>query len=422
MPPGSAKSTYASVLFPAWYLANNHGHALIGASHTSDLAEDFSLRVRNLISSHTLTLGVSLSPHSRAVSRWSTNTDSVYVAAGVGTAIAGRRADLAIIDDPIRSREAADSEDLREKHWQWWINDVMPRLKPGAPVVLIQTRWHEDDLGGRMLAREEGWNVLRLPMLAEEDDPLGRSVGDPLWPEWFTPRMVASAQRDTRKWSALYQQRPVPDTGDYFRREWLRPIDVMPDARTLRIYGASDYAVTKGGGDYTVHVVVGIDADERLYVLDLWRGQADSAAWVDAFCALVLKWRPIQWAEEGGQINAGVGPFLERRMREKRAFVAREQFPSRHDKATRAQSIRGRMSLAGLCIPALAPWRVDLEAELLSFPAGVHDDQVDALGLIGQMLDTMTSPAPARPEEEALDMYARAFRRQRSDASEWKVL
>jgi predicted phage terminase large subunit-like protein len=263
------------------------------------------------------------------------------------------------------------------------------------------TRWHEDDLGGRVLndAATGGrpWHVLSLPMVAETHDALGRRPGEPLWPEWFTDDMIAEAKRDTRTWSALYQQRPAPEDGDYFRRDWLRTVATMPPRDSLRIYGASDYAVTANGGDYTVHVIMGLDLSGRLWLLDLWRGQTSSDVWVEAFCDLVQQWKPIGWAEETGQIKAGIGPFLDRRMRERKAYVARKQFPTRGDKSVRAQSIRGRMALEGLHIPADAEWRADLEAEMMAFPAGKHDDQVDALGLVGQLLDLMTQPK-AKPD------------------------
>ena len=190
-------------------------------------------------------------------------------------------------------------------------------------------------------------------------------------------------------WSALYQQRPAPEEGDYFKAEWLRTCNALPDRRTLRVYGASDYAVSVDRGDFTVHIVVGLDPDGRMYVLDLWRQQAASDRWVEAFCDLVLKWRPVAWGEETGQIKAGVGPFLDRQQRDRKAYVVREPFPTRGDKAVRAQSIRGRMALHGLYLPTGADWLPAFQSELLTFPTGKHDDQVDALGLIGQLLDKM---------------------------------
>jgi predicted phage terminase large subunit-like protein len=152
-----------------------------------------------------------------------------------------------------------------------------------------------------------------------------------------------------------------------------------------------------------------------MYLLDLWRKQAASSEWVEAFCDLVLKWQPVGWAEEQGQIRAGIGPFLDRRQRERRAWCARESFPTRGDKSVRAQSIRGRMQLDGLYVPANAPWYPAFRSELLAFPAGKHDDQVDALGLVGQLLDVMY--AGDRPKQQiaeihsgyrAYDQYSRA--------------
>ena len=146
-----------------------------------------------------------------------------------------------------------------------------------------------------------------------------------------------------------------------------------------------------------MHVVVGVGPDERIYILDLWRKQASSDAWVEAFCDLVLDNKPMGWAEEQGQIKSGVGPFLNKRQRERKAWCAREQFPTRGDKAVRAQSIRGRAAANGIYYQADAPWWPDLRSELLSFPAGKHDDQVDALGLVGQLLDRMLAGKPVPP-------------------------
>jgi predicted phage terminase large subunit-like protein len=137
-----------------------------------------------------------------------------------------------------------------------------------------------------------------------------------------------------------------------------------------------------------------------MYLLDLWRDQTASDEWIEAFCDLVKEWKPIGWAEEQGQIRSGIGPYLDRRQRERKAYVARDAFPTRGDKAVRAQSIRGRMAQEGLYVPINAPWYPALRSELLSFPAGKHDDQVDALGLVGQLLDKMTEGQnPREPEK-----------------------
>jgi predicted phage terminase large subunit-like protein len=196
----------------------------------------------------------------------------------------------------------------------------------------------------------------------------------------------------------------------------------VPPLDTLAVYGASDYAVTADGGDFTVHIVVGVDPEGHMYVLDLWRKQAASDEWVEAFCSLVKQWKPREWAEEKGQIKAGVGPFLERMQRERQAFVYRRDFPVRGDKSVRAQSIRGRMAVDGLYVHQDAPWFATLRSELLSFPAGRHDDIVDALGLIGQLLDTiMAGNKPDVPKNPQQDSGYRTLSLEHGSLNEWLV-
>jgi predicted phage terminase large subunit-like protein len=424
MPPGSAKTTYGSYLFPPWMMTRPD-FKVLAASHSNDRASYVSGHAQRFLRDNQLMLGVDLAKE--AVGNWWATNGAEYRAAGVLEGIAGTRCDLGLIDDPVKSREVADSEVQQEKIWDWYWSDFFNRLRPGASQVLIMTRWAEGDLGGRLEEAEgDEWDIVRLPAVAEANDPLGRAPGEMLWDDddyGFGAKLkddrVAYARAGrARDWSAMYQQRPSPETGDYFRREWLRPVQSLPPLPSLRVYGASDYAVTADGGDWTVHVVVGMDPDGRLWLLDLWRGQAASDAWVEAFCDLVIQWKPIGWAEEQGQIRAGVGPFLDRRMRERRAFVARHQFPTRGDKSVRAQSIRGRMALDGLHLRADAPWRATLEAELMGFPAGKHDDQVDALGLAGQLLDIM---APGSKPKDGLAPEKPWWEKRRGPPTGWKV-
>lgn len=415
MPPGAAKSTYSSILFAPWFFAQKPDACLIAASHTQELAEKWGRRVRNLIGEYSNVLGYGLAMDNQAAGRWETSSGGEYFAAGVGGAIAGRRADLVVIDDPVRSREDADSEVVRDKVWDWYKSDLYTRLKPGGKIILIQTRWHEDDLAGRILedmaAGGDQWEVISLPALAEShNDPLGRAPGEALWPEWENLKELERKRRAVgpRDWSALYQQRPAPEEGDYFKAEWLKPYSKAPPLETLAVYGGSDYAVTSDGGDYTVHAVIGVDPEKRMYLLDLWRKQAASDVWIEAFCSMVREWKPREWAEEHGQIKSGVGPFIDRMQRERNAYVYRRVFPTRGDKAVRAQSIRGRMALDGLYVPQNAPWLAELRSELLSFPAGKHDDIVDALGLIGQLLDYMTEGSPL-PEPEKKNKHLSGY-------------
>ena len=418
MPPRHGKSELASRRFPAWYLGRNPHKQIIAASYNSDLANDFGREVRNIVASpeYGCVFDTRLRDDSRAADRWNTDKGGAYVAAGVGTAVTGRGAHVLLIDDPLKDRDEADSEVIRNKVWNWYTSTAFTRLMPGGAVVVIQTRWHEDDLAGRLLASNSAeWDVLELPAIDEQ--------GKALWPEWYDEKALERIRNtiQARDWSALYQQRPAPEDGDYFRADWLRPYEDVPARATLRVYGGSDYAVTADGGDYTVHVVVGLDPEGRMYLLDLWRKQAASDEWIEAFCDLVKKWKPIGWAEETGQIKSGVGPFLDRRSRERSAFVARDQFPTRGDKAIRAQSIRGRMALGGLYVPTRNDWYPAFRSELLSFPAGKHDDQVDALGLVGQLLDKMMAgKKPATPEKSKNPSGYHAYRPAVS-TDDWKA-
>lgn len=428
MPPGSAKSTYVNFLFPAWFVARNPTLNIITASHSSELAERWGRKTRNLLMMSSALLAVTISADSQAAYRWATTEGGEYYAVGVGVGIAGFRADLGIIDDPFGSREDAESKNTRQKRWDWYIDDFSARLKPGARRVIMHTRWHDDDLAGRIMRQLDSlgrkYRVLSLPAEAGVNDPLGREPGQLLWDEpggydYGAFLRARKAESDPRTWASLYQQNPVPDEGDYFRADWLKSYDKQPARDTMRIYGGSDYAVTADGGDFTCHIVVGLDPDGRMYLLDLWRKQAASDEWVESFCDLVLKWKPMSWAEEQGQIKSGVGPFLERRIRDRKAYVVREQFPTRGDKAVRAQSIRGRMASEGLYVPANASWRNEFEAELLRFPAGVHDDQVDALGLVGQLLDKML--LGKKPKEAEKTKNPSGYKRRDIEAESFKT-
>ena len=181
MPPRHGKSELASKRFPAWCLGRNPQMQIIAASYNSDLANDFGRHVRNIVAEPEfgeIFPGVSLAPDSQAANRMNTNKGGSYVAAGVGTAVTGRGAHIALIDDPFKDREEADSERRREVVWDWYRSTLFTRLMPGGRIVLIQTRWHEDDLAGRLLEHEgDQWEVLELPALSED--------GDALWPEWY---------------------------------------------------------------------------------------------------------------------------------------------------------------------------------------------------------------------------------------------
>lgn len=413
LPPGSAKSTYASVLFPPWYLAQHPQTTILACSHSADLAEAFGRRNRNLISDNGKVLGYDLTTDSQAAGKWATTTGGEFFCAGVGGRIAGRRADLAVIDDPIGSKEDAYSEIVRQKIWDWYNYDFRTRLKPNARVILIQTRWHEDDLAGRLLSPETGnpdeWTVINLPLLAEDADPLGRVPGEVLWPDYYTPQMVADAKKDEDVFNCLYQQNPTPKEGNFFKRDWIEPYlyraEELP--RNLRFYCASDHAVSlKQEADLTCLLPVGVDENDVIYVLpDLFWTKADSGEVVEAMVALMKRRKPHTWWAEAGHISKSIGPFLTRRMQESKVYTFVEESTPSRDKPTRAQSIRGRMKMGMVRFPREAHWWPKAFTELLAFPGGKHDDFVDALAHIGLGLDTLAAaPGQKRlPYREALE-------------------
>lgn len=399
MPPGSAKSTYASVLFPPWFMGRNPHMSVLGVSNTTDLAERFSRRVRNIVggAQYRDIFGFSLKADNTSAGSWETEMGGEYFAAGVGATITGRRADLGLIDDPIRTREEADSDRIREKQWDWYVNDFRTRLKPNARQIVIQTRWHEDDLSGRLLEYEgDQWAVIKLPMIAMNDDPLGRKPGEQLWPEWFTAEMVKDAKRDVRAWNALYQQEPAPLDGDYFQRDWFIHYESLP--QNLHIYAASDYAVTEGGGDYTEHGIFGLDYDGTIYVIDWWRGQTTSDVWIEHMCNLILEHKPLIWFGEAGPIRRAIEPFLRRRMEERNTPCRLEWLPSLADKEVRARAIQARAAMGKVWLPKQAPWLSDVFGQLLKFPSGKHDDAVDVFSLIGRGFEMVKPPKMQKPK------------------------
>ena len=404
MPPGSAKSTYTSALFPPWYLAQNPSKMVIAASHTAELAERWGRRVRNLVAEHSPRLGYAIAADNQAAGRWATSGDGEYYAAGVGGSITGRRADLVVIDDPVRSREDAESETVREKVWDWYRADLITRLKPGAAICLVQTRWHEADLAGRILEAEGdkrdggAWEVIRLPALAELLDPLGREPGDALWPEWEGVEQLERKRSiiGPRDWSALYQQRPTAEDGTYFKKEWFRRYTDAPERMT--IYMSGDFAVTEGGGDFTELAVWGVDQFDNVYALDWWSGQASSDRWAAEFIRLIKRWKPVTFIGEAGPIRRAMEPLLGRMMRDERAYAVIEWLSSGNDKSANARPLQAFMANGRFHFPA-TDWAERVQDQMLRFPDGKYDDAVDACSLFGRHMDKVWGAIPARAPE-----------------------
>ncbi|MGZ3324426.1 MAG: phage terminase large subunit [Xanthobacteraceae bacterium] len=391
MPPGSAKSTYASVVFPSKYLGEQGGRKLILASYGDDLARKMGRRTRSIIKQRRYAgiWGCSLTAESSAAQEFALTNGSEYMSCGILSGITGNRAHGIIIDDPIKGREQANSETVRAKTWDAYEDDLKTRLIPGGWIVLIQTRWHEDDLAGRILPTgwngESGrilckdgneWEVLCLQARCEVDnDPLGRSRGEYLWPEWFDRKHWAQFEQNARTWAALYQQRPTPLDGDLFKPEKLRVIDALPAGNIEWVRGW-DLASTTDG-DYTAGVKLGRLPDDSFVIADVVRlrvgPEARDAALVNT-AALDGKRTKQSIPQDPGQAGKTQVLYLTRAL----AGYTVLSSPESGDKVTRAEPVAAQINV-GNVVMHRGDWNAAFINELRTFPNGANDDQVDAL-------------------------------------------
>lgn len=405
MPPGSAKSTYASILFPSWFMARGKAD-VIAASHGADLAEDFSGKVLRTVAEHSRDLGYGL--ENQSVKLWRTTNGSVYRAAGAGGSITGRRADLFLIDDPIKGREDANSLTIRDKVWDWYRAEVITRLKPRARIVVIQTRWHPDDLSGRLLQEMENggdqWDVVSLPALAESNnDPMGRAPGEALWPAWED---VAALERKRAavgemEWAALYQQRPRPLEGSLFKVGMVQTLDTAPAGG--HIARAWDLAATAQAGgrdpDWTVGVKLARMPDGRFIVLDVvrLRGGPDE---VESTIINTAKQDGlgvrVGLPQDPGQAGKQQVLYLTRKLSGYRV----DSSPETGDKATRAAPMASQSNAGNLSI-VRAAWNRAFLDELAGFPNATKDDQVDALSRAFSMVGLARPPMHISQEARA---------------------
>lgn len=410
--PRHGKTELASKKFLAWYSGRHPDKSLIFGTYNDHFAGDIGRAVRDNIQSpeHQLVFpGHGLKEGSAASQRLETLEGGVLAFVGRGGSITGRGGHGIVIDDPIKDRKEADSKLIRDQLWTWFTQVVGTRLMTADSwIMLIQTRWHEDDLVGRLTdptnpfydpAEAAQWVVVDLPALALENDILGRKEGEALWPERFPAKFLEQQKRlDPRGFQALYQGRPSSATGSFFLADWIKTYrqDELP--KNLRYYVASDHAVsTAQGRDKTALVPVGVDDAGNIFVLPsvVWRQMASDTS-VDAMINLMRDVQPLFWWAERGQITKSLGPFLRKRMAEEGVYAAIIELTPAVDKQTRAQSIQGRMAMGKVYFPQFAPWWPDAKDQLLKFPHGANDDFVDALAYIGLGLAQQVAASEVR--------------------------
>jgi predicted phage terminase large subunit-like protein len=397
MPPGSAKSTYTSILFPVWWFSKHPVSSIIAVSHTASLGIHFGRQVRNLIAEHGSRLGYGLMPDNRAAGRWQTTRRGEYFVAGIRGPITGRRADLALIDDPIKSWAEVGNVRLRDGLWNWYRSELLTRLKPGGRIILVMTRWHEDDIAGRLQSQELAqWRVLRLPAFAEADDPLGRRTDAPLWPEWESASQLERKRTSggERVWRSMYQQSPRPTEGGLFRSDRIEILDEPPPSEAGRVVRAWDLAATAADGsndpDWTVGVKLQSQPHGRYVVLDIIRMRGSPNDVVQAvLSAAKLDGRvvAIGLPEDPGQAGKTQLAYFAKVLGSYRISSSRET----GSKMTRAMPVASQIEARNFAI-VRGNWNHAFLEELRDYPGGRKDDQVDALSRAFSVLTDADAP------------------------------
>lgn len=458
MPPRHGKSEIASRNFPAWHLGRYPDHEFIACSYNLSLAMTFSRKVKQIIEDPQYA-GVfpetRLDPDHKSVEEWGIDEKrGAYVAAGIGGAITGRGAHVLVIDDPVKNAEEADSADMREKIWEWYLSTAYSRLAPGGGVLIIQTWWHDDDLSGKLQqmmqnAEDEHvdqFEVVKYPALAEADEwrdnatgklvtvpfegpavedvalarmravlrasragvthkthTFLRAKGEALHPARYDRAKLLRirAQNNAgRWWSALYQQNPVPDDGVYFRKEHFKRAAVPSLLTRPNVYIAWDFAIRdKQVNDFTVGTVVLQDSDDMAHVAEVVRMKtSDTFAVVEAILNLAQRWHnpSLLMGFEDGQIFRTMEVVLKKRMRERKLYVPYETLKPLTDKMVRARPLQGRMEQGMVSFNEQGEWYDVVRAEMLRFPAGVHDDCVDSLAWAMQLMFGRGAPAKTK--------------------------
>ncbi len=443
MPPRTGKSEMASIRFPAWLLMEHPDFEVINAGYSMDLPMKFSRKVREILRdpAYKAITQTMLDPESQSAEHWSTIQGGGYLAAGVGGGLTGKGAHCLIIDDPVKNAEEADSATTRESVWDWYWSTAYTRLSPGGGVLLIMTRWNDDDLAGRLLKASKAdpeadqFEVVDYPAMAEAweyrntetfkierfAEPLGatheelfrahrfreleagkparpmkvrnmpfeilRSPGEPLHPERFTNEMLQRIKNNQppRVWSALYQQNPVPDEGMYFRKDWFRFEPASPSSYNKAVFQAWDFAIgEKTHNDYTVGVTLIQDENDFLHVVDIVQFKGDSYTIISEILAQAKKWGSdsscrLTVGFEDTMIWKAIKPLFLAECATQRFYPSFEELKPLTDKMARSRSLQGRMQQGRILFNELASWKNTAVNEMLRFPGGAHDDIVNAL-------------------------------------------
>lgn len=438
MPPGSAKSSYASVVFPAWYMGKKKRRNVGVATYATDLARKVGRRVRSIIRQPVYRdiFSTGLSADQGAANEWALENGNEFMGAGILAGWTGNRLDGIVIDDPVKNQEEASSPVIQKKVRDEYDFSLKSRLKPNGWVLLILTRWDENDLAGQILPEkwdgESGsilcrdglvWEVVCIPAEAEKNDILGRKPGEMLWPEWFgkDPEFWTSARRNVRLWSSLYQQRPSPADGTFFEKGWFKRYRPGEEPKNLKFYLTSDHAPTDNEtSDPSVCRVWGLNERHDIYLMDGFSHRKTMDVTADRIVGnkndrqrdptrpeyegLIRKWKPFAWFPEDDNNWKTAEPFILRRMRDEGQFVRIAPIsPHGSDKAAKAQSFQGMAAMGCVFIPE-GPEGDAIIDQMVKFPAGAHDEEIDVAGIMGRAIamahPALAPEAPPPPPQE----------------------
>lgn len=426
--PQFGKSEPISRRFAPWFMGRNPWKHFMLGTYNQDFAMEFGSEVRSVIESprHKLVFPqFRFKKGSEAKNLMISDRGGKMAFIGVGGSGSGKPADIFIIDDPIKNDEDVQSEKFREGLWSWFNKVAYARAKTTTAIVIVHTRWHEDDLIGRLCDPEhpernkkyagiaDDWTYINIPAVVKDGD-LAVALGlkpekqtDPLiisqfgtdpicslWEERKSLKHLASARRlDTPGFDSLYMGKPAPDDGDYFKAGNMvvhTAPDDYPPKHELRMYAASDHSLgSKNSNDFNVMGCFGVDTKNEIWIMpDLFWDRCDTGVLVDEMIALMKRHEPLAWFAEDEHINKSIGPFRRKRMREEQVFKTSVQgLTSTVDLKSRARSIQGRTTQHMVHFPGWAPWWSRARAEMLKFPKATHDDFVSFLSLIGRGLD-----------------------------------
>jgi predicted phage terminase large subunit-like protein len=433
LPPRHGKSTLLSDMFPSWVLGKHPEWEFIATSYAVTLPIKFSRAIRDRLRDPAYA-GVfpecSLRADAQGIEEWRLTAGGGYRAAGVGGGITGLGAHCLIVDDPIKDWAEAQSETIREGAKSWFNTAAYNRLAPGGGVIIVQTRWHDDDLAGYVLSQMQeqieaglapedidNWELVNYPAIATGDeylmpdssievDPLDtpsgarllRRKGEALHPERYDlAKLMRIKNRYTpQEWAALYQQDPVPDDGAFFGKDMFRHYAYLPGTRDEYTYvTAWDVAIGEDRrNDWTVGVVCAINERGDMYVIDMVRGRYGTQELVQLAVGMIERYDCQVFGMEHGQIKMTLWPLIVDEMRRRRLTCNIADLKPIKDKETRATPLRGMMQRGVVMFPMQnqRPWVERMVGEMLRFPAGKHDDIVDALAWAAFMYRTAPRP------------------------------